>query len=382
MTKILKILLILSIFSVVSGPVFVFFELIPSVNIYLSDFIIGLIGVIWLINFKSLKRLIFPDSVTKYFFFFAGISLLSLILSPLELSFNEIIISLLYLIRFLMYFSLYPSIVYLIKSKALTKEKIIDLLIISGFLLSVFGWLQYFLYPDLRNLYYLGWDPHYKRIFSTLLDPNYLGLFLVMTFILHLRKKSSVASWCLRGFVLLTLLFTYSRSSYLALIVALFGYAWLKRKFVVFLVIILFFIFIIPLLPRPPGESVRLERMFSVTERIRNLREGLNLFSRYPLLGVGFNTIRFAKSDFGVVQDNLIESHSGAGFDNSFIFIAVATGIIGLISYLMLLGSVYRKLEVAGKVIFLAVITHSLFVNSLFLPWIMIWWWIIAGIKG
>ena len=382
MTKILKILLILSIFSVVSGPVFVFSVLIPGVNIYLSDIVIFLIGIIWLINFKSLKRLIFPDSITKYFFFFAGISLLSLILSPLKLSFNEIIISLLYLIRFLMYFSLYPTIVYLIKSKALTKEKVFDLLIVSGFLLSVFGWLQYFLYPDLRNLYYLGWDPHYKRIFGTQLDPNYLGLFLVMTFVLFLRKKSSVINWILRSFLFITLLFTYSRSSYLALIAAIIGFAWMKRKFTVLLAIVIFFLIFIPLLPRGPGESVRLERMFSVTERIRNLREGLNLFSRYPLLGVGFNTIRFAKSDFGVVQDNLIESHSGAGFDNSFIFIAVTTGIIGLISYLMLLGSVYKKLEVTGKVMFLAVITHSLFVNSLFLPWIMIWWWIILGIKG
>ena len=85
MTKILKILLILSVFSVVSGPIFVFPVLIPGVNIYLSDIVIFLIGIIWLINFKSLKRLIFSDSITKYFFFFAGIALLSLILSPLEL---------------------------------------------------------------------------------------------------------------------------------------------------------------------------------------------------------------------------------------------------------------------------------------------------------
>lgn len=381
MTKILKTLLILLIFSVVSGPVIAIPVLTSGASIYLSDIVIGLIGVICLINIRSLTGPIYQSSITKYFFFFAGISLLSLILSPLGLSFNEKIISLLYLIRLIFYFSLFPAVLYLVKSKAFTKEKIINLLIVSGLLLSAFGWLQYFLYPDLRNLYYLGWDPHYKRIFGTLLDPNYLGLMLVMTFILHLRKKSSLVNWLLRGFLLLTLLFTYSRSSYLALIVALFGYAWMRRKFRALVAVVLLFFLPIPFLPRPSGESVRLERMFSVTERLNNGKAGLSILMRYPLLGVGFNTTRFAKTKLGIVQDNLIESHSGAGFDNSFVFIAVTTGIIGLISYLILLGSVYRKLELTGKVVFFAVVTHSLFVNSLFLPWIMIWWWIIAGIK-
>ncbi len=371
MLKILKILVILSILSVVSGPVLAISIFSPEVKIYLSDIFISLIGIICLIRIKG-----FP----KYFLLFSGISLLSLVFSPLTLSLNEKFISGLYWVRFVIYSSLFPATVFLIKSKALVREKIIDLLIASGLLLTVFGWLQYFLYPDLRNLYYLGWDPHYKRIFGTLLDPNYLGLFLVMTFVLFLRKKPSVINWILRSFLLLTLLFTYSRSSYLALIVALFGYGWLKRKFAVFLIIIIFFSFI-PLLPRPPGESVKLERMFSVTERIRNIQEGSNLFLRYPLLGVGFNTVRFAKSEFGVKQDNLTESHSGAGFDNSFIFIAVTTGIVGLLSYLILLGSIYNKMRITGKVICLAVIAHSMFVNSLFLPWVMIWWWIIAAIR-
>ena len=38
-----------------------------------------------------------------------------------------------------------------------------------------------FVYPDLRNLWYLGWDPHYYRVFATLLDPNYVGILLVLT---------------------------------------------------------------------------------------------------------------------------------------------------------------------------------------------------------
>lgn len=382
MVKVLKILLILSIFSVITGPVLSFSVLSPGVNVYLSDILIGLIGVIGLI---SLKKMILPfrqNSITKYFFVFACISFISLILSPIPVSLNEKVISALYLVRFLFYFSLFPTVLILLKSKTITKEIVINLLIISGLLLAAFGWLQYFLYPDLRNLYYLGWDPHFKRIFGTLLDPNFLGLFLVMTLILHIQKKQSVTNWILRSFLFVTLLFTYSRGSFLSLIVAIFGYSILKRKISVFLFVILTFLFTLPLLPRPPGESARLERMFSVTERLNNWREGFNLFLRYPILGVGFNTVRFAKSEFGIHQDNLIVSHSGAGFDNSFIFVLSTTGIIGLLSYLLFIGSIYRKMDVTGRVIILAIITHSMFVNSLFLPWVMIWLWIFIGINA
>lgn len=382
MEKILKILLITSIFSVLFGPVLAIPGLSPGINIYLSDFFIGLIGIICLINIRSFKGLIFQNLTLNYFLLFTSVSLLSLILSPLNLTFNEKIISLLYLVRFSVYFSLFPSTIYLIRSKIITKDKIITLLIISGFLLAVFGWLQYFLYPDLRNLYYLGWDPHFKRIFGTLFDPNFLGLFLVMTLILHMQKKQSVTNWIWRGFLFVTLLFTYSRGSYLSLIVALFGYSILKRKIKVILFVILIFLFTLPLLPRPPGESAKLERMFSVTERLNNWREGFNLFLRYPVLGVGFNTVRFAKSEFGIIQDNLTESHSGAGFDNSFIFVLSTTGVIGLLSYLVLIGSIYRKMDVTCRVVILAIITHSMFVNSLFLPWVMTWLWILTGING
>ncbi len=86
--------------------------------------------------------------------------------------------------------------------------------------LGLIGLIQFFMYPDLRNLMYLGWDPHYYRLFSTLLDPNYMGLLLVFTLLMGFgifTKKHSV--WIIAGQLVtfVALLLTYSRSSFLAL---------------------------------------------------------------------------------------------------------------------------------------------------------------------
>ncbi|MEK7165552.1 MAG: O-antigen ligase family protein, partial [Patescibacteria group bacterium] len=136
-------------------------------------------------------------------------------------------------------------------------------------------------------------------------------------------------------------------------------------------------------LPRPSGEGVRLERIISVESRITNSQEAMNLFLKSPIIGVGFDTLRYVREKTEIVAGSTQVSHSGAGFHNSYFFILATTGIAGLLSYFW----IWRKLfeSTHEKEILLitltAVAVHSFFDNSLFYPWVMMWLWIVTGVR-
>jgi O-antigen ligase len=102
----------------------------------------------------------------------------------------------------------------------------------------------------------------------------------------------------------------------------------------------------------------------------------------HPLFGIGFNTYRFAQLRYGfITKGEEADSHGVAGTDNSFLFVLATTGLIGLLSYAALWGTIVR--QAWGNHVVVASITaifiHSLFVNSLFYPHIMEWIWILIA---
>jgi O-antigen ligase len=163
----------------------------------------------------------------------------------------------------------------------------------------------------------------------------------------------------------MTLLFTYSRGSYLSFIACIIYFA-IKTKKIKFLVILIFLILTIFLLPRPSGEGVRLERIITIKERISSMNTGLEIFKKYPIFGIGFNYTRYYMRQMHV--SDWETNHARSGFDNSFIFIMATTGIFGLISYLLFLKSVFGELNIYGKTVFIAFLIHSLSINSGFFP--------------
>lgn len=382
MNKILKYLLYSVLLSTIIGHLFSLPLEISGVNVYLTDLIIGLICLVWLLNQRRLINLIKKDSIVPFFALFVLIAFLSLLFSPIALTFSEKIISFMYLFRFTAYFSIYLTVIHLIKSRELTFNSLINWLGLIGIILAAIGWLQYFLYPDLRNLFYLGWDPHYKRIFGSFFDPNYFGLMMVLTLVALFSQPNKILVWFSRIFIFISLMFTYSRSSYLALLAAALFYSIFKKKY--FLITGAFMILILSalILPRPGGVGVKLERIFSIEQRIENWKQGAQIFANNPLLGIGFNTIRFAKKQYGFGGEDLSVSHSGAGFDNSFLFVAVTTGLIGIIFYLLLLKQIFVSGNLLVKTSLVAAIIHSLFLNSLFFPWVMLWMWILIPLKA
>lgn len=258
-----------------------------------------------------------------------------------------------------------------------------------GVVLSVIGLVQFVWYPDLRNLWYLGWDPHYYRVFATLLDPNYVGILLVLTIftlVYVFNRFRRLRAWVimLMGLAGIALLLTYSRSSYLGLLAGVgVGIVMLKRwKEGVFLVLII--LLAIVYVPKPGGDTLTLDRFDSTTARIQNWQETIKRISERPVFGYGFNVVPF----LGNKEATALPGRRGAGIDSSLLFVGVTTGLVGLVSYLWLLVAEVRlalKIKNVNVAILMfsslgAVFVHSLFVNSLFYPWVMIWLWTLIGV--
>ena len=113
------------------------------------DFTIGM-GVLYFLAKGGLKK------IDKKIFVFFYVCFFSLILSLNKFTFLEILPGFLYFIRFFCYFMfLFFLYNYSSKNEA-RKNLILDSLLIISFISSLFGWIQYFIYPDLRSLKYVG----------------------------------------------------------------------------------------------------------------------------------------------------------------------------------------------------------------------------------
>ncbi|HYK08733.1 MAG TPA: hypothetical protein VEW42_04525, partial [Candidatus Eisenbacteria bacterium] len=178
-----------------------------------------------------------PTSLaSKLFLSVVGIFTLSLLINSPHLSLNKVAISALYIIRFACFGLLY----FMVKeSPNVFKKKLSTLLTISGTLLVAGGYIQYFLYPSLRNLIYFGWDEHFYRMFGVFLDPNFFGLFLTIFFLYSVAQlfslKGKVKKWVLIFQIALVvsifvaIFLTYSRTTLLALFCGIIVLFWNKQ---------------------------------------------------------------------------------------------------------------------------------------------------------
>ena len=381
MNKLIEITVGLTIFSSIFGPSIRLPINLPPLNIYISDILVGILVCLLSLRYRKINLIIKNDKPAKILIVFLVIALISLILSPINLTLTERLISSLYIGRFTSYFGIYLACLFLVENDKNSRKNLLKYLSITGITFLVVGWLQYVLYPDLRNLSYLGWDPHYKRIFGLIFDPNYLGLILVFYFfMLHTLNKLNPKGIFIQILCLVTIGFTYSRSSFLALFSSLIFLAYKNKNMLNYLGLSLILVFFIVLLPRPGGAGVKLERIFSVKERILNWQYATQLVIKNPILGVGFNTLRYAKKNYKELPDDWLTSHSAAGIDNSFLFVAATTGFIGLSVYLYFIYVLFNNSGVLGKTVLIAVVIHSLFLNSLFFSYILIWFWVIIAV--
>lgn len=381
-------------------------QLGSGVAITINDIVVAIIAIVWFGEIFSKKKLNLAPS--KPIFVFIIVALLSLIINIPNLKPFELLVSALYLIRWVLYVCLF-FVVASFDNKF--KTKIAYLLMMASSILVLLGFIQYFLYSDLRNLYYLGWDEHIHRLFSSFLDPNFAGAFFVLYFLLlsglllgHIRVKRltlsphSIVLGALYILSLLAIYLTFSRSALIMLFVSMLVFLYLLRKLKwMFVLVFVFFIFFAFSSKSFHIENINLFRVASSKARIDSAKNAIQIIKDNPILGVGFNTYRYTQIRYGFrSREDAFKSHADAGTDNSFLFVFATTGVIGLLSYLYLLFSILRRAYARYKVnkrgevrnvfpivaiaSFVGIIVDSLFINSLFYTFNMMWLWILVGL--
>lgn len=332
----------------------------------------------------------FIPSLWLPFLLFAAVALASLIAAVGSVPADAVGVGMLYSLRWLLYVSLYWA----AAGDYWDADRWETLLAASGFGMGVAGIIQYFLYPDLRNLLYLGWDPHFGRLFGTLLDPNFTALILSIT---SLWWISRIGEGKARGVALVgvavslgAMLLTYSRSGLLAFAagIAVWGLLSERKKLVVG--IIAACALAVVLLPHT-GEGRNLFRTTSAVARVESAGRAIQLFVQRPVLGYGFTLLRFVYTKRHWIDETAIPSRAGSAIDTSILFVGATTGFFGVAVFMWLLSSLFRLgrkglgiLPVRNRAaryiaILSMVIIHSFFTNSLFYPWVMAWLWILTG---
>jgi O-antigen ligase len=319
--------------------------------------LLDLLSVLLFISliFTSRKNIL-KTPLFKPFVLFILAALASLIANPDSIS----LVGVGYFLRFVSYTSFY----FAFRIQGIKKYSR-HLIIAAGLFLAI-GLLQYFFLPDVRFLRYLGFDDHYYRLIGSFFDPNFTGLVLAVLVVLtpwSARLRAKPAAWPARLVLLIALVLTFSRASFLALATGLVYLSLTTRRFKLLLILALLGL-LLYLSPKPFGEGVNLLRTFSITSRLMNQRNALLMFAQKPLFGHGFNNLK-------QTNGNLIPNLS-SGVDNSFLFVLVTTGLTGFAAFLYLLKTAYRGLgSPIVRTTMVMILVHSIFNNSFFYSWIL-----------
>jgi len=362
--------------------VFAFIVLLPfgvllEFNIILGAFEISVHPIDLIAIFSLIYSFYNWVESKKYYFVIAPFifsAILSLVIASTFYPNNEVAVGFLYLIRLIAYASVFIVVRVLVLNLPSMKKILLESLIAVSAFTAIFGWIQYFWLPDLRTLKLLGWDDHLYRLVGTFLDPAFTGLIIVLgalasfSYLVRVRKFSI---FLIFAFLTISLAFTYSRASYLALFTGLVYFLKNKNFVLTIGLFIAIFLFSIPFLPRPSSEGVKLERTHSVYAKVQNYEETFRIFSVSPVFGVGFNTICSAR--VRMFNDNF-SSHSCYGADSSLLFILATTGIVGFIFLLQILLKILKNIDNTFygdtlKASGIALLVHSQFVGSLTYPW-------------
>ena len=359
---------------------------ITNINIYLHDLIIISFVSVFFIKQITEKKKILTSGLSRKVIIFIAIASFSLLINLFRWGIGDSLLGLLYLVRWVAYFLFYLSLKNLFLSDINLKSTIKKLMICSALIAVFLGIIQYFLYPNLLFLKYFNWDPHYYRLTSTWLDSGFSGmlylLFLILSYEFYRKNKFSIKKIIIPASIYLSLALTYSRSSYLALLTTSLVYSLKEKTIKYFLAVSIILIVTIGILPRHDTISTQLERGDTVYSRVENWKNSIKVASISPIIGIGFNNYRQAINKL-IPNDKIApESHSGSGADSSLLFVLVTTGILGLILYLsFVFKSIIGKKSILLVASTVALLTHSIFNNSLFYGWIMIWWWTLLALE-
>lgn len=392
-------------------------------GVLLSDVLTGVVLAAWIFKKLILKERFTAPFLAWPIFGFITVATFSLAVNRVNITFDEFLASGFYLIRWIEYVGIYFIVSDLASADSPVNElqykraRLSSTFLVTAAVLSVLGFIQLKLFSDFSPMTKYGWDPHVGRLLSTWFDPNFLGGFLVIGLMLSIaiilcyyyygdikQKDLIKITFLLVAIIIIfiALAFTYSRSGYLSFLAGFFIMVFTsilinrnKKGFfglVLLLVIIpVVLVVTVMLLPRVQ-QRIQGAKSIDITAmaRIASWKQAWTAIEDNYLIGVGYNTLRYSN---GISVSKL---HSASGSDSSLLTIWLTTGIIGLMFYLWILAGIIKKsfsvfseknnlllrraigLGVLGAIF--SIIIHSMFVNSLLYPHIMLGLWLIVGL--
>jgi O-antigen ligase len=379
-----------------------------NVVLYANDFIAAMAAAFYIGHALIVRRSFIIPLPMAWLGGWLLVGLLGLVVALPNLSGQEALVSFFYLLRFITYAALFfvahDAIVFVHSQQEKTKSAWYWtwILVLSSFLMAVGGFIQLYVLPDLTALAKYGWDPHIGRLVTAMLDPNYAGTYLslgvavCLGVLLHVKMRAiyeTALLGCLLTLVLAILL-TYSRSGYLMLGIVLLVISSLRSRWLLVAGAVVAIVVTLSV----PRIQTRLEGAInpdaSASLRIVSWQNSWRIAQDNLLLGVGFNSYRYAQDRYGIVTLDQ-SGNAGAGADSSWIFIVATTGVIGMLFYVAMYASflweawklyvgqsepLARGLALGFFSSLIGLAAASMFNNALFFSWILEYWWVMAGI--
>lgn len=350
-----------------------------EINVYLYEFAYAIFIGYLLVKYR-LRPLRKKMTTFNYIYVFLVSVILTLLPSLFFFTTAQNVVAALYLVRLAFYLLGMPYVLFYVKDKKKHQESIKPMLFYVAITAGL-AIIQYLYYPNLRNLEYLGWDPHQFRVFGSVFDTStaaaLYGMILLFLMFIGKRVIKSPVIWLgsIIFFIVIGAL-TYSRGFYGAITITLLYYLLVANKRIMSaLYVVLVAAILILLLPKPQGESANLMRVFTIQSRAADYQTAATLWQKNPILGVGYNHLRYVKP---AAQDDDL-NHAGASLSSSFLIILVTTGIVGLATYLFMLYKLSQTSQIAlYSIMFLSIFSLSdniflhpfvLFLETFFIAW-------------
>jgi len=315
----------------------------------------------------------------------------------------ELIASLAYLARWVVYFLMYIVVVNCLRARdAMSVWRALEtaMLIFAAFgvfqamFLPNFGLM---VYPEARP--YLDIDPQGQRLVSTVLEPNIAAAMICLTLLVQVALLSSgvaMPTWK-PALMFFALLLTISRSGAFAFVIGLFvilATRGLRKK--VLKLATLAAVIVLATVPLV-WDFVQTHGRLGISDnsaygRVIMWGRAVATFLEHPWFGIGFNTYGFVQERRG------FERVGGASYsvEGGLLFVAVMTGIVGLAVFSYMMWCAIRRcpaiwrhpaatpeqrgLAVGTAAATVAICVHSVFVNSLMVPFVMEPLWVLWGL--
>jgi O-antigen ligase len=371
--------------------------------IFFNDFLIGALFVAGALAALRARRLVLDPPALAALGFAAVAALSTALAIPrFGLTGFEFLVSIAYLLRWLVYFAVYLVVINFVRyaeAERVWRTFEAMVLVFTGFgiLQSLFlpGFAQ-MVYPD--TVIGVDWDDQGRRLVSTFLDPNFAGALILMPLLVLLARLSfgvPVERWKLL-LLFAGLVLTVSRSSFVALVVAggfLLLVRGLQKRLLKFGGLLL--LLLLPALPLIVTFAAGFNKFMvdpSAMSRVLAWLLALEILADNPLLGIGFNTFGYVRELYGTAA----LGRAGFTLDGGLLFIAMTTGLVGVLLYSAMLLLVLRRCrrlwrdEVATPeargiglgvaAVTVALVVHSVFLNSLLFPFLMEPLWLLWGL--